>query len=290
MLDPETLESVRRLIAERAKEDRELLDVLRTDARRLKDLSRVIRPRSVTAVSLVASDGGNNVLRFDPLLIQLVRVMDSKGKALCLDVISQRTPVEELNDRVLGEGDRNALCVLMKDLRVGSLWELSPMIPKPAVQRTRPDEVSPSWVRTYRDLCEWAVLYRLITRTTFGSDTLVVRDGLLRSKIFSKDLFVQMGRRIEQAIERHRREERSSVWLVGIAKHSKLVERYRLAMALEKTLEAGAPAYCPIPIEIARRVFQWEEYIRPPEEDVNDPGRSVLSEHVVLRTCLRGGW
>jgi hypothetical protein len=268
MIEQEILELIRSQIAERAQDDHELLDQLRRDARRLRSTVQVIRPRLTTAVSLVASDGGHNALRFDPLLIHLVRVMDSKGKQLCLDVVSQKTDVRRLNERITQDPE-NALGQLMSDLGVSTLWGLSHMIPRPD---TDEEEISPAWPQVYRDLCEWAVLYRLITRTTFATDTLVVRDGFLKSKLFRGERFIEMCDRMWAAIEEHQRRERVQVWLVGIAKHSKVIERYRLAMALEHVFASGEPAYACVPDRMTRRAIQWEEYVRPP---VRESGREA---------------
>ena len=82
-----------------------------------------------------------------------------------------------------------------------SLNELSPMVPKGETARDLPDLVSPSWVLVYRDLCEWAVLYHRICHTEFGNHTLLVRDGLLRSKIFRGELFTEMARRMAERIQ-----------------------------------------------------------------------------------------
>ena len=87
--------------------------------------------------------------------------------------------------------------------------------------REEPHKVSPSWVLVYRDLCEWAVLYDRICYHTFASDTLIVRDGLLRSKLFRGELFSEFRKKLETAITRVREKDRRQVFLVGIAKQAK---------------------------------------------------------------------
>lgn len=80
---------------------------------------------------------------------------------------------------------------MMDYLEVTSLAQLSPMI------NDNPKEkpVSPSWVQVYRELVEWATLFSIIKNKDFGTDTLIVFDGLLRSKVFSQDLFLKTPQR-----------------------------------------------------------------------------------------------
>ena len=181
MLDSSSLPRMRKAIQSRTHEDSFLLEQLREEIRPLKNASRRIAPRSTTSVSLVASDGGNNALKFDPFYIQLVRVVDSYGQELCLDAVTPTTDVDELSERQFAE--KTALGFMMEKLGVHKLYHLSTMIPDPSKQRDD-TSVKPSWVLVYRDLCEWAVLFDRIVRTEFATDTLVVRDGLLRSKLF----------------------------------------------------------------------------------------------------------
>ena len=92
---------------------------------------------------------------------------------------------------------------------------------------------SRTWPLVYRDLCEWAVLYNLVCYERWGSDTLIIRDGLLRSTIFAQRS-VPPGLRPDEGSGRANSAERKrDVFLVGLAKHSRVIERYRLAMAVE---------------------------------------------------------
>ncbi len=260
MLDPDQVKELKDAIRDLARTDRERLEELRREVRNLKGSVRPIRPRTTTAVSLVSADAGENVVEFDPYLVVPVRVVDSHGQVLFLDVLSPFMDVEKLSRRHLDEGKaRTPLGRLMADLGVRFLWELSPMIPEPG---TPPEKVRPGWVKDYRDLGEWAALYDYLTRHTFVSHTLVVRDGFLRSKIFSGNLFVKMWERIEGTLARLRRETGRKVFVVGMAKRSKVIDRYHLAMFLEGVVVQPGSCYVQIPREIERKVYRWAEYAR----------------------------
>ena len=53
-----------------------------------------------------------------------------------------------------------------------------------------PIELPPRDIKdmTGRELAEWAVLSSLVRRQEYGSDTIIVFDGLLRTMAFAKDL------------------------------------------------------------------------------------------------------
>lgn len=269
MFDLDILPILRQLVNERALSDKKLLSKLLVEIRSIAGDVTIIKSRSVTAVSLVASDGGNNKLVFDPFYVQLVRVTDSYGKELCFDAVSPTTDTDELSQKQFHPDGtpQTALGKMMNDLGVYTLNQLSPMIPKGSMVRDRPDEIKPGWVLVYRDLCEWAVLYERIVYDSFATDTLIVRDGQLRSKIFSGDLFIKWRKNVEEAIARIYSKDKRRIYLVGIAKHSKVIDRYRLAMAIEGIFPAGEPLYVRIPRQLEAKAYLWPEYARGSEQD-----------------------
>jgi len=273
MITPETLNDIRRKLEERSATDKGVIEELRSEIRPLQSEVRRINPRTTTSISLVAADGGNNKVNFDPYLFQLVRVVDSYGRELLLDLASPTTNIEELSIGNLDKdgNPKSALGLMMKDLGVETLWELSPMIPKPDQENPRP-----SWVQEYRDLAEWGALYQMLKQGGFNTDTLIVRDGLLRSKIFSQQLFKNLLEKIDAAIKEISRQTRRNVYLVGFSKKSKVLARYRLAFALEGILTQGYPCYVEIPPDIQKKAYIWEEYATGSEAEKFVGGRLFM--------------
>lgn len=259
MIDPSSLEDLKQTIAECIHADLEVLNQLRREILPTKNDVRQIHPRSTTSISFVGTAGGNNQLRFDPFLVQVIRVVDSSNNEYCLEVVSPTTPIDLLDRKHLdAQGrPRTALGEMMAFLGVKSLANLSPII-RP---NTRGAPVSPSWVQVYRELTEWAVLFSILKKD-FGSDTLIVCDGLLRSKVFTQDLFLRLIKGMKQRIDDHWKKHRRQIYLAGVAKHSSVLTRYRLAMSLEDILQTNYPSYVEIPREIEEKAYVWAEFAR----------------------------
>ncbi len=264
MFEPTHIEAIRAAIERQTLAEKTLLQGLRHDVRTSLSPSLVIRPHSATAVAFAASETANNRLVFDPFSMQLVRIVNSQGSQLFLDVISPRSDPDELHARHIRA--RDPLCVLMEDLGVEQLSELSPMIPSGKRVRERPDGVNSNWTLVYRDLVEWAELYHQIRYSQWVSDTVIVHNGLLRSKIFAGAGFVRMGELMREAIDSHRRGG-IKIFLVGLAKRSQVLARYRLAMALEGVLPARTARYAPVPRALEEKVYKWKEFARGPEDE-----------------------
>jgi hypothetical protein len=235
---PEQFPGLRRQIRDQVARDFKLLEDLVGQAREMAPGVRPIRPRTATSVALTAADGGNNAVAFNPFSLQIIRVVDSAGKELFLDVVSPATDIDELGRRHLAEG--TVLGGLMADLGITRLVDLSPIM---AGRSQR-------WVEAYRDLCEWATLYDLACNHEFAADTLVVRDGLLRTTIFAGDLLVRIGHLMKAAIERQT--------------HEKVLDHYRLAMSLAGIFDRGTPCFVAVPRRMQEQVYRAGDYLRDP--------------------------
>ncbi|MBK9127593.1 MAG: hypothetical protein IPM13_07300 [Phycisphaerales bacterium] len=267
MIDPESIEALQTALSESIASDRRVLDELCEEIRPLKSATRRIQPRSTTAISLVGTDGGNNRIEFDPFMVQLVRVVDSSNNQYCLEAVTPTTDRTAVNARHLVAGEpRSALGRLMAKLGLSSLWELSHMIPRPPEPGRKVQPVSPSWVQVYRELTEWAVLLDLIAERQFGTDTVIVADGNLRSKVFAHEHFIGYRKLLADAIDEHRTKHRRRIYVAGVAKHSKVLQRYRLAMAIEGVLRTDYPAYVEVPRDLEAKSYVWQEYARGDEE------------------------
>jgi hypothetical protein len=258
MIEPQSLDALRNAVRHTVAEERFLLDELRAQIQPLKAITRRIHPRSATAISLVGTDGGNNRIRYDPFMIQLLRVVDSTQKEYCLEVITPNTPLDALERRHLDSSGigLTALGRMMAYLKIRKLADLSPVFVESAEQR------SPSWVQVYRELTEWAVLLDLVRSSTFATDTVIVRDGFLRSKMFKSGLFGKYTLGLEEGIVHQYQLNRRRVYIAGIAKHSKVLQTYRLAMALEGVMRNAYPCHVEVDRDIEANVYRWEEYAR----------------------------
>lgn len=178
MIEPASHLALRQTITTSILADRGLLDSLRAEIRPLRDAVRRIQPRTGSAVSLVGTDGGNNRLEYDPFVVQLVRVVDSSNNEYCLEALTPTLPIEEVSRRQFdGQGRPvTALGRMMQFLGVHRLEELARFIALNADGTA----ISSGWVREYRELVEWAILFALVRERSFGTDTLIVVDGPMR--------------------------------------------------------------------------------------------------------------
>ena len=257
MLLPASVRDLKAQMDALARSEAATLERLRRQAAQLRGQLARIQPRPATSVSLVGADGGNNKVQFDPLSVDMVRVVDSSEREHHLEIVTKSVPLDELNARqfeTTGE-PRTALGHMMRHLGASSLSDVCRVF---AEDPSKPR--SSSWTGEYRGLHEWAVLFQLV-RATFGTDTLIVRDGPFREKMFRPGYFTKYRQGLAAALEDQLRRNRRHLYLVGIQKKSRIFQKYRLAFALEGTFQTRYPCYVKIPKSMMEEAFKYDEWI-----------------------------
>lgn len=247
-------EEIKKRVFDAYKNEEPVIHEFREFARRLKNDVKPIRPYSVNAVSFVSSDGGDNRLYFNPATVELVRVVDSLGNQCALDAIASNSKASELNTRV--ETTSPLLVVPLRKLcqdlntNVVGLSYLLKGLGEPGK--------STGAVRIYRDIVEWAVLYDLMKYRVWGSDTIIVREGMLRTKSFKRKIFPQLDQLIRGAYQEHKKKN-ITVSMVGVAKQSAVLSRLSVALELEETLHKPYPCYVRVPEDIEAKCYNFDK-------------------------------
>jgi hypothetical protein len=250
--------------------DDPILAEYREFARELGRKIKPIRKYSVNAVSFVASDGGDNRLVFNPAVVELVRVVDSRGNECALDALPSSAKLQVLEERSRAESAAavGPLVRLCQDLGT-TVGELSYLL------RSAGDaNKSTGVMRCYRDIVEWAVLYDLAANPAiqWGVDTILVRDGLLRTKSFKRDVFPQIDRRLRTAFEQHA-QRNVTLSLVGVAKQNAVLSRLAVALEIEGAFHRPYPCYVEVPPDIEEKMYNfdltWLDTYETTEEDEN---------------------
>lgn len=259
MLSAESVKQLHDELAALVREQRQDLEKLRTHAKLVRRSLERIQPRPATSVSLVATDGGNNKVEYDPLMVDLVRIVDSSSNEYHIEAITPTLTRDQLDARQFNTdgSPRTKLGSLMSYLGASSLKDVCQVFKVPDDQR------SASWVGEYRGLHEWAVLFHLVRDKDFGTDTIIVRDGPFREKMFLPGLFAKVRQGLQEGIDQQLRKRRRRLYLVGVMKKSKIFQKYRLALALERTFHTQYPCFSKIPENMLLEAFsKWPEWIK----------------------------
>jgi hypothetical protein len=250
------LDSLREKVLAAYRTDDPLLEKFRGYARQLKNKIKPLRTYAVNAVSFVSADGGDNRLSFNPAVVELIRVVDSRGNQCALDAVASTITLRDLEARIKpGMPDAvPPLERLCSDLGVESLEELSFLI-----RGLKKPGKSTGALRCYRDIVEWAVLYDLVANPAiqWGGDTILARDGLLRTKSFTSDILPQIDRKFRLATASHAKRN-VAISLVGVAKQSAVLGRLAIALELEATFHKSFPCYVRVDAEIEEDCYNFD--------------------------------
>lgn len=246
-------DEIKRRVFDAYKNEDPVIQKFREYARRIKNNIKPIRPYSVNAVSFVSSDGGDNRLYFNPAVIELVRVVDSKGNQCALDAIAGNSKAADFNERAKSESPVlvEPLRRLCEDLNM-SVLDLSYLL-----KGIEEPGKSTGAVRVYRDIVEWAVLYDLMKYRDWGDDTIIVREGMLRTKSFKLTVFPKIDQLIREAHNKHK-QKNVTVSLVGVAKQSAVLSRLSVALELEEALHKPYPCYVQVPDDIEADCYNFD--------------------------------
>jgi hypothetical protein len=235
--------------------DDPLFQKFRGYARRLKEKTKPLRAYSVNAISFVSADGGDNRLTFNPAIVELVRVVDSRGNQCALDALASTSTLQELEERAKLGTSKVVLPLqrLCSDLGLG-IGALSYLL-----RGMGTPGKSTGAMRCYRDIVEWAVLYDLVTNPSlqWGGDTILVRDGLLRTKSFKREVFPEIDKRLQAGIAAHA-QKNVHLSLVGVAKQSAVLGRLAVALELEGTFHREYPCYVKVDEDIEADCYNFD--------------------------------
>lgn len=93
MLEPKNRLVLTESVRDAVISDRETLLALMEDVKALKRTTQRIQPRRSAAISIVATDGGNNGVAFDPFVVDVVRVVDSSDNQYCMEAVTPNMSV-----------------------------------------------------------------------------------------------------------------------------------------------------------------------------------------------------
>lgn len=255
MLGNEQRESLRKKILEAYDADSPYLKTFRDFARRLRDDIKPLRTYSTNAVSFVSADGGDNRLAFNPATVELVRVVDSRGNECAMDAVASTAKMNELEKRIQPGSSHvvTPLQRLAQDLGK-TLHQMSYLI-----RSIGEPSKSTGAMRCYRDIVEWSVLYDLVVNPNlqWGGDTILVRDGLLRTKSFTREVFPKLDEKIRAGVKRHA-QRNVQLSIVGVAKQSAVLGRLAVALELEAVFHKDYSCYVKVPDDIEAECYNFD--------------------------------
>ena len=154
------------------------VEELRREARTLTVRKLVYRP--CKTVAPLATDGGENRLSFEPLNLEIIRVVDSEGKELIQEIV----PISEDDSMFREMTERHE--VMRRFLEVLNIGfdDLSYLLGGQQRNETKTRSDMRARVRHFRDILEWAVLLDLALKD-WPVDVLLLRDGLFGQRASS---------------------------------------------------------------------------------------------------------
>ena len=186
-----------------------------------------------SCISYKAIDGGKMRIEFDPFEMDLIDIADSNGREILKFVTPKGTIGGKLtpNDFLfLDEIPQIQKFVTILD--VASVANISRIL---------------SESRTAMEIAEYACIFERIT-ADFVDPTLIMKDGLLRTKVIKVEL-------ISRLVEKLR--ENKEMKLVGVSKTSRLLSMISSALFIEKIFPPDGVGYVEVPSKLELMAYKW---------------------------------
>lgn len=190
--------------------------------------------RDCYSLATVATDGGENNLTFEPLNLEIIRVVDSEG----IERIQKIIPVTTNPDFFRGMFEEVSILNRFLTRLDVEYEEVSYFLP---IDKT--DEKKAHFrtiIKNFRDILEWAVLLDMAWNPQ-KKPTLLLRDGLLRSMSMKDTTIHALADSFMNAYEKN------GTFLAGVAKRAKVLNYYSMSLNLENSFTGKHPCYCELP-------------------------------------------
>lgn len=229
--DPKNVTNLDRLSKNQLKK----LNNLRDEVKQLRFVP--IEPAgSYMPISFKSFDGGMFNLHFDPFEFDIVKVADSHGNMK----MNFAAPAGDLDDDDELEAiltDLNANPIIQNFLSLVGMNSLKEMT---EILTNR---------ETLMELAEFACIFNAVMQAPDDSKTLVLRDGLLRTKKIKSELIPKLKEVLAQ--------KRNHVRVVGVAKKSRVVFLLKAALICERVFPRDQIGYVEIPLKLENMAYRW---------------------------------
>lgn len=259
-----------------------LAELLKNQQAKMQELRDVVKKLefipldpggSYNTVTFKAFDGGVFSLNFDPFEFDIVAVADSNGnKKLEFASPSGDLGGREELQKIIRPFEQNPVIQRFLDiLGKKSLLDITEIL-------TRRE--------TLMEIGEFACMFDKVRTAPADDHTIVIRDGLLRTKKIKSELV--------QKLKQNLLENREHVMMVGVAKTSKIIFLLQAALMCENIFPNDRIGYVKIPLEIEMRAYKWigqsrnlgSDKIRPLEYSFGDLYIAKLSQHKNLLVTI----
>ena len=233
--------------------DKEVSQVeeLRQEVRQLQ--IRKLGHRPCRTIAPLATDGGENRLTFEPLNLEIIRVVDSEGEELVQEVIAISEDDSVFRDM---SGRLPVMRKFLESLGI-AFDDLSYLLGRKRSLDAERSTDNRGRVRAFRDILEWAVLLNLASKD-WPVEVLLLRDGLLRTKTLKRETFPKLDRAFRSAFEAQSTPGKRKVFILGVAKTSAVLSKLSLAMMLERTFDRDYPCYAEVPRELEAKCYNFD--------------------------------